>query len=361
MPTRALVTRYEDDLALFPSLYHKAAIALIAIAVVSILIFGSDHTIAVSNDAMVAVVGATAMMILTGFCGQVSLGHGAFLAIGAYTAAILGGSVGIPFWAVIFFAGAIAAAVGVAIGGFALRLEGLYLAIVTVGLVVLVEHGLRNGLELAYGKDYLAVPMHSWFQSEPKGLGAFREDSQLFGLTFRASQKLYVLFLGIALFTVWCAKNIQRTHTGRAMMAVRDRDLAAAALGVDPARAKLSSFALSSFFAGVAGAMYAFAHPVVTPEPFGLKMSVEYVAMVVLGGAGTVFGGVAGALAFVILSPLAEALGALLPFPTGFSSQSQTVLIFYPLLCLFLVLEPLGLFGVWLRLQRYFAAWPFRY
>jgi branched-chain amino acid transport system permease protein len=107
--------------------------------------------------------------------------------------------------------------------------------------------------------------------------------------------------------------------------------------------------------------MYAFAHPVVTPEPFGLKMSVEYVAMVVLGGAGTVFGAVAGALAFVVLSPLAEALGALLPFPAGFSSQSQMVLIFYPLLCLFLVIEPLGLFGIWLRLQRYFAAWPFKY
>src|SRR5262245_14183406 len=105
MPTRPLVTRYEDDLALFPSVYHKAALVLAAAIILGILIFGSDHAIAVANDAMVAVVGATAMMILTGFCGQVSLGHGAFLAIGAYSAAIFGGSIGLPFWLIVPLAG----------------------------------------------------------------------------------------------------------------------------------------------------------------------------------------------------------------------------------------------------------------
>jgi branched-chain amino acid transport system permease protein len=302
-------------------------------------------------------------MILTGFAGQVSLGHGAFLAIGAYAAAILGGTLGVPFWLVLPAAGAFAALVGLAVGPFALRLEGLYLAIVTLGLLMVVEHVLRNGLELAYGKDYLSVPMHGWFadRATRSSLGSFRSDANLFGLVFDSSRKLYLLFLALAACSVWLGKNLARSNTGRAMMAVRDRDLAAACLGVDCAKTKIIAFGVSSFLAGIAGAMYGFAHPVVTPEPFGLKMSVEYVAMVVFGGIGTMFGAVAGAIAFAAVLPIAEWIGSLLPFPAGFSSQSQAVLVFYPLLCVFLALEPLGLFGVWLRVQRYFAAWPFRY
>lgn len=154
---------------------------------------------------------------------------------------------------------------------------------------------------------------------------------------------------------------LTRYSSLRAMMAVRDHDLAAAALGVSPAHAKLTAFGLSSFFAGIAGGMYACAHPVLTLEPFNLMMSVEYVAMVVLGGIGAMFGAVAGAVAYVLLQPTGEALASLLPFPDSFSSEHQSVLLFFPLLCLFLLLEPFGLLGVWLRLKRYFLAWPFRY
>jgi len=300
--------------------------------------------------------------VLTGFCGQVSLGHAAFLALGAFTTGVLGAHLGLPFWALIPAAGLVAALVGLLVGPFALRLEGLYLAIVTVGLLFLVEHLLRNGLEVAIDADYVTAPMHTWFATpEPYALGRFHDDTTLFGVTLKSPQKLYLLFVVLGAVTVWIARNIARTHTGRAMMAVRDRDLAAAALGVNPARAKFISFGVSSFLAGVAGAMYAFAHPVVTLEPFGLKMSVDYIAMVVLGGVGTVFGAVWGALAFTVLLPLAEWTGEHLPFPAGFSSEHQGALIFYPLLCLFLMLEPLGLFGLWLRVKRYFMAWPFRY
>ena len=149
-------------------------------------------------------------------------------------------------------------------------------------------------------------------------------------------------------------------------MAVRDRDTTAAVLGIDPSQTKFIAFGLSSFIAGVAGAMYAYAHPtisldVTTGEPFSLQFSVIFLAMVVLGGVGTTFGAVWGALAFTLLFPLAEELGALLPFPTAFSSEQQAALIFFPLLCLFLVFEPLGLLGIWLRVKRYFLAWPFRY
>ncbi len=227
----------------------------------------------------------------------------------------------------------------------------------------MVDQGLRNGLAIAYGKDYLNVPMSLGFGVPAEGqLGPFRTVSELAGgLTLRPDQKLYCVFVALTAAVVWIGRNIGRSNLGRAMMAVRDRDMAAAALGVDPARTKLIAFAVSSFLAGVAGAMYACAHPVLTLEPFSLKMSVEYVAMIVLGGIGTIFGAVWGALAYTVLLPVAEHLGALLPFPDGFTSEHQSVLLFYPALCAFLIYEPLGLFGIWLRVKRYFLAWPFRY
>jgi branched-chain amino acid transport system permease protein len=364
VPTRPLVTRYEDDLALFPDRWHRIGLVVFGLALLIFPFVAGDHWLGVGNRALIAVVGSVSMMILTGFAGQVSLGHAAFLAVGAYTAAILGSSFGLPFWLAIPAAGVLAAAVGLAVGPFALRLEGLYLAIVTIGLLFLVEHALRNGLDAAYGKDYLNVPMHMGFVTDPDvraGLGTFRDDWTLGSVVLEGRQKLYFLFLVLAGFATWFGYNLKRSRTGRSMMAVRDRDLAAAALGVHPAHTKFVAFGISSFLAGVAGAMYGFAHPVVTLEPFGLKMSVEYIAMVVLGGVGTIFGAVWGALAYTVLAPLAEALGEALPFPPGFSSEHQSVLIFFPLLCLFLVLEPLGLLGIWLRIKRYFLAWPFRY
>jgi branched-chain amino acid transport system permease protein len=362
MPTRELVTSYEADLKLFPDRWHWVGIITIALCVLAVPIFANDYWLSIANNALIAVVGTIAMMILTGFAGQVSLGHAAFLAIGAYSVAILGGSFGFPFWLALPIAGLIAAAVGLSVGPFALRLEGLYLAIVTIGLLFLVEHLLRNGLEMAYGKDYLSVPLHTWFEAQGfEELGEFRHPSQFGSWKISADQKLYALFVTIAGFALAMGKNLQRTNSGRAMMAVRDGELAAGALGVNASTTKFIAFGISSFFAGIAGGMYACAHPVLTLEPFNLKMSVEYIAMVVLGGVGTMFGAVWGALVYTVVKPLAETLGGYLPFPSGFTSEHQAVFLFFPLLCVFLVFEPFGLLGIWLRIKRYFMGWPFRY
>lgn len=145
-------------------------------------------------------------------------------------------------------------------------------------------------------------------------------------------------------------------------MAVRDHDLAAAVLGISPARTKIIAFGISSFFAGVAGAMFAYQQPVLTVNPpFNLEMSVQYIAMIVLGGIGTVFGAVWGGIAFAALSPLLEHLGGALPYISELTSAQQSTLLFSLLVIGFLVLEPLGLYGIWLRIKRYFMAWPFRY
>jgi branched-chain amino acid transport system permease protein len=369
MPTKKLVTRYEQDLRLFPDLWQKVGLVVALVGLLSFPFVASEYWLGVGNETLIMIVGAIAMMILTGFAGQVSLGHAAFLAVGAYTVSILGSIYGVPFWLAIPVAGVLAALVGLAVGPFALRLEGLYLAIVTVGLLFLVQHGIKNGVEEVYDTQSFTASMHGWFVepgAERSGLGSFFQDSSFFGFVLDFKQKLYLLFLLLAGIALWVGRNLANSTTGRAMMAVRDRDTIAAVIGVNPARTKFIAFGLSSFFAGVAGAMFAYKNTTLyldagTGEPFSLGMSVSFLAMVVLGGVGTMFGAVWGALAFTVLFPLAEHLGGMLPFPATVSSENQAALIFFPVLCIFLVFEPLGLFGIWLRIKRYFMAWPFRY
>jgi branched-chain amino acid transport system permease protein len=298
-------------------------------------------------------------MILTGFTGQISLGHAAFLAIGAYTTAILGTQLGWPFWLTLPAGGLVAAAAGLAIGPFALRLEGLYLGIVTIGLAFLTNHVLLSLPQWTGGLAGLAVPMQGGFGDSPSW---FTTTQYLGRLELNFERKLYALFLGIATLVVLAARNLARSNTGRAMMAVRDHDVAAAVMGVNPARAKITAFGVSSFFAGLAGGMFALQQQFITVDPpFNLLLSVQYIAMIVLGGIGTVFGAVVGALAFVFLSPLLEIVGRATPLLDRLTSSLQSTLLFAVLVIACLVFEPLGLYGIWLRVKRYFMAWPFRY
>ncbi|HCP44483.1 MAG TPA: branched-chain amino acid ABC transporter permease [Deltaproteobacteria bacterium] len=361
MPTRALVTSYAQDLALFPDRWHRLGLVLFSALLLTLPWVADPRWLSVSNLALVAIVGSVALMILTGFAGQISMGHAAFLALGAYTTAVLGEQWALPFWLALPAGGAVAAAVGLAIGPFALRLRGLYLAIVTLGLVFLVNHMLLTFSDLTHGVSGIAVPMVTWFGAEASATD-FRSATQWGGLRVVGDQKLYFLFLALATGAVWVGKNIQRSNTGRAMMAVRDQDLAASVLGVDPARTKVTAFGLSSFLAGIAGGMFALQQQYITIEPpFDLNMSIEYIAMIVLGGMGTVFGAVAGAVALVALSPLAEIVGRQLPLIERLSSAQQSTVLFSALVLAVLVFEPMGLLGLWLRIKRYFAAWPFRY
>lgn len=359
MPTRKLVTSYEDDQKLFPDLWHKIGLVVAIVFVVVFPFVASAKWLTVGNLALVAIVGSVGMMILTGFAGQISLGHAAFLAIGAYTCAVLGDALALPFWLCIPIAGVNAALVGLAIGPFALRLRGLYLAIVTLGLLFLVAHTLHSFPELTGGSSGIAVEMLWGFGAESS---SFHSTWSLGPIELTSERKLYFLFVLLASLTAFASKNIQRSDLGRAMIAVRDHDLAASVLGVNPARTKIVAFGISSFFAGIAGAMFAYQQQYITIEPpFDLNMSVNYIAMVVIGGVGTTFGAVAGALAFTVVSPIAQVVGEWIPFVSQLSSAQQSTLLFAILVCFFLVFEPLGILGIWLKIKRYFSAWPFRY
>lgn len=360
MPTRPLITRHKDDLKIFGDMWHKVGIVLGLIVVLYYPFYVGPEWLTIGNQALVAIVGAVALMIVTGFAGQISLGHAGFLAIGAYTAAVLGQRYHVPFWLCMPIGGFIAAFVGIAIGAFALRLKGLYLAIVTIGLLYLVRHMLMAFPEVTGGHRGHKVPMYTFFEDE-KSMRDVYEMMDYGPITLNFDQKIYFIFLIIAVLVAWMAKNLHRSNAGRAMMAVRDHDIAASALGVNPAKAKIIAFALSSFFAGVAGAMLAVQQKYITPTAFNLDMSIVYIAMVVLGGVGSVFGAVAGAIAFVMLTPVMEVIGPYIPFISQIEGSLQSTVLFSVLVCAFLIFEPLGLFGVWLRIKRYFMGWPFRY
>lgn len=365
MLRRRLNTRYEHDRALLPTNWHKFGLAILLCFLFVFPFSVTDYWLQIGSHALVAIVGAVALMVLTGFAGQISLGHAAFLAVGAYTAAILGERLGLPFWMALPAAGMAAAAVGLLVGPFALRLEGLYLAIVTIGLLFLVNHVLLSTPEYTHGVSGMAVPMHTWFPAEgdpPSFFGDFYDVTTIAGWELRIEQKTYLVFLLVAALVVLFAVRLKRSSSGRAMFAVRDHDLAAAVLGVHPARTKIVAFGISSFLAGVAGAMFAFQIGYITVSPpFNLTLSIDYVAMIVLGGIGTVLGAVLGALAFVVLRPLAEKFGGMLGLGEYLTSDQQATLLFTLLVMGFLLFEPMGLVGVWHRIKRYFQAWPFRY
>lgn len=362
--TRPLVTRYEDDLRLFPDSWHKLGLALGLAFALAFPFVASASWLTVGNHALVAIVGAVGLMILTGFAGQISLGHAAFLAIGAFTTAVLGERWHLPFWLCLPIGGAVATAVGMAAGLFALRLRGLYLAIVTLGLIYLVAHTLESFPALSGVGGAKTTPMYVTFGQDPAAMRDVYERMD-YGLVILGwDQKLYFIFLVIAVVVAWAAKNLMRSNAGRTMMAVRDQDLAAAALGVNPVRAKLLAFGTSSFIAGVAGGMFALQQRMITVDYFGLngvQVSIEYVAMIVLGGVGSVWGAVAGAIAFVVLGKLMQTLGPALPYVAQLPTGLQTAVLFSILVIAVLVIEPLGLLGLWLRIKRYFLAWPFRY
>ncbi len=361
MPNRPLTADYLDERKLWLGRWERRGMILLVALMLAFPLLATTNWVTIANLTMVSIVGSVALMILTGFTGQISMGHAAFLALGAYTAAVLGSHWQWPFWLILPVSGTVAALVGLAVGPFALRLEGLYLAIVTIGLIFLVNHVLLSFPQYTGGVGGIAVPMYAGFgEGGQGGLSALTETVWIGDFALNFERKLYLLFSLLMLLSVWGIRNLARSNAGRAMMAVRDHDLAAAVMGVNPARTKIIAFGLSSFIAGIAGAMFAFQQQFLTVEPpFNLLMSVQYIAMIVLGGIGTVFGAVAGPIAFVVLSPLMEALGRNLPLLDQLNSSQQSTLLFALLVMGFLIFEPLGLYGIWLRIKRYFMAWPF--
>jgi branched-chain amino acid transport system permease protein len=351
-----LRTSYAKQLTLFQSGFGRFWLAALAVGLVVLPFVLTDFWLSVLNFAAIGSIGAIGLNLLTGFTGQVSLGHAFFIGLGAYTAGYLGGDHGLPVLVWLPAAGVLGALVGVLVGPFALRLKGLYLAIVTIGLVFVGEHLFLNMRSITGGPQGRPIPTPQIGGLDFGAIGGLSSD-----------QSFYLLVVPVlALFTIF-AKNVVRSRPGRAFQAIRDREIAAAVIGVNLARYKVAAFALSSFYAAAAGALYGSYSSHVTPGSFDLLLSIQYVAMIIVGGVGTIFGSILGALFIVMIPRLVEQFSDSIPFISqtttggGIDVFTFNQIIFGALIVVFLVVEPLGLAGIWQRIKVYFRSWPFSY
>ena len=353
-----LVIDYKQQLRLMPTAAKKVFAVLLAVAFIAAPLQLKDFPLSVLNLAGIFVIGAVGLNLLTGFTGQVSLGHAFFMAIGAYTWAHFGGEQDWPLWSWLLIAAVIGGLVGAAIGPFALRLRGNYLAIVSLALVFLGLHIWKNWESVTGGGI--------GFSGEKRGayLGPLDfENLSLFGQDYTIYQSFFWLIWGVVIITTLLAKNIIRSRPGRAMQAVRDRDVAASVIGVNLARYKISAFALSSAYAAVAGALYGAYYNYVSPEHWNLFLSIQFIAVIIVGGVGTLFGSIIGGIFVGSLPSLISANGDKLSFveEIGISVPELQAILFGIVIIVFLVVEPHGLAGIWFRLKAYFKTWPFSY
>ena len=294
---------------------------------------------------LIAAIGALGLNVLTGYTGQVSLGHAFFLAVGAYTAAVLGGTHHLSAAIWLPAAGVIAALCGAVVGPTALRLHGLYLAIVTLGLVYIGQHVWFNVASISGGPGGRAVPAATF------GPFDFSSGQQLTvgGVVIDRNGLYYFLALIILAAATAYVWNLSRGRPGRAMQAVREREVAAAVMGVNLARTKISAFVISSFLAGVSGALYASYLSFVTPGQWDVLLSVQYVAAIIVGGIGTIWGPLLGS---VVIFALPSVLQSLVPQSSsgGLPLDDISSVVFGLLIVAFFVLEPRGIVGLAARL-----------
>lgn len=341
---------YRSELALRHTKAEYFRLALIIAGLLVLPYLVSMYWLGVVNTILIAVIGAVGLNILTGFTGQISLGQGGFLAVGAYSAAIFSGRAGIPIVLSIILAVLLTAAIGAFVGLPALRLKGLYLAIATLASQEIIVLVARRWDWLTEGVGFISVPRLE--------IGAFKIERMTF------EWQWYWILLIITVLCVLAARNIFRTSLGRAFMAVRDQDIAAEAIGVNLTRMKVTAFAVSSGFVGLAGALTAHYTETVTWERFTLDVSITYLAMILVGGLGSIAGAIYGAVFISMLSPLLTELSGLLKGTVPFIAHQLPAIqnaLFGLVIILFLIFEPRGLDRMWQRMKDYIRFWPFRY
>jgi branched-chain amino acid transport system permease protein len=273
------------------------------------------------------------------------------MSVGAYTAANLAVRLGLPFWLTLPAGGLMAALIGVVVGMPSLRIKGLYLAIATLAGQLIIEWTINHVPAISGGAQAsIEVPR-----------------PELFGLVINSQGRLYFFLLFFAILAIVATLNLVRSRIGRAFVAVRDQDIAAEIIGIDIYRYKLLSFAISSFYAGVCGVLYTYYFGIANYEQFQLIVSIDYLAMIIIGGLGSVLGAIFGAI-FVTLLPivlrlLLENVGSLVFSDSELANviSGTRLAVFGALIIFFLVVEPEGLNRLWRNIRNYFRVWPFSY
>ncbi|MCK5835890.1 MAG: branched-chain amino acid ABC transporter permease [Desulfobacula sp.] len=342
---------YEDvQLITSPVVFFWFAVLLISLYLLPF--FVSNYYIYVANYIAINIIVVTGLNLLVGYTGQISLGHAGFFAIGAYGTVVLMAKAGLPFLLALPCSALVAAGFGFLLGLPALRLEGPYLAIATLGFGLTITQVIGR-IEMFGGREGLHAP-----------------DIIIGPWIIDTDKEFYFLLVTLTIFLLLFMRNLIKTRVGRAFIAIRDADIAAQTMGVNIVYYKTLAFAVSAFYAGIAGGLYAFVLKFIEPEIFTLMMSIMFLAMVVVGGLGSMMGSIAGA---TLLCWLDLKLRNILDIPyigdwlenlskswfsiTGVSNIQ--FIIFGSIMVMIMLFEPLGIYGVWLRTKRYWRTWPF--
>jgi branched-chain amino acid transport system permease protein len=340
-------TSYGADQQIFPILQDKVVIlALLAFAFVVVPFVTPEYLFrAILIPFLILSLAALGLNILVGYCGQISLGSGGFMAVGAYAAYNFFVRIdGMPAVLAILLGGVCATGVGVLFGIPSLRIKGMYLAVATLAAQFFTDWA------------FLRIP---WFTNNSSSGSVSVSELHLLNWTIDTPVDKYLFCLGFLTLFALVAKNLVRSHIGREWMAIRDMDVAAAVIGIRPVYAKLTAFAVSSYFIGVAGALWGFVHlGSWEPAAFNIDRSFQLLFMVIIGGLGSVMGSLFGA-AFIVVLPIAlDNLTIALGFDTALAAH-LTFMVFGVLIIFFLIVEPHGIARLWSTAKEKLRLWPF--
>jgi branched-chain amino acid transport system permease protein len=341
-----LRTNYRNDMQLLDSGFVRFwALAGLCVALLLPLLLTNFWT-GIANQVFIAVIGALALNLLMGTTGQISLGHAGFIAAGAFTSAALVTHFEAPIAVSLVAATVLGGLLGVVVGLPALRLKGLYLAVSTLAAYFVIIVGL--------GQYQAAISYGAGFTMPPAGA---------FGFTIGSERSWFYVLLPITLIVLLINVNWLRSAYGRAWMAIHHRDISAESLGINAAAYKLLAFSASTSLTCFAGALWAYHTGFVSVEAFDFHMLIQYLAIVIIGGLGSIVGCILGAIFVIVLPHLISYATESIPALQGMGSKvfELQIGLFGVIMLLFLILEPRGLAGIWTRVRLYFQLWPFKY
>ena len=339
---------YEQDNAIFRTKTHWALLVLLFAILIFSPLFISGSLIGVLNIIFIYIIASTGLNLLTGYCGQISLGHAAFWGIGAYASAFLSSTYGFPFWIALPAAVLITGIMGAILGVISLRMRGLYLSMSTLAAQFVLFYIFAHWESVTGAYHGIHCPR-----------------PQIGNFVFNTEMRYYYFILIFTVLAVYIAKNVTRMRSGRAFIAVRDNDLAAEMMGINLLKTKLAAFFLASCYAGLAGSLWSYYLTHIFPGHFDMMQSVWFIGMIIVGGMGSTMGPIFGVFFIKLIEQgvalATEPLANLFPAMGAGIAASTTSLVFAVIIILFLALEPRGIVHRWEIIKATYRLWPFAY
>ncbi|PIP46196.1 MAG: branched-chain amino acid ABC transporter permease [Deltaproteobacteria bacterium CG23_combo_of_CG06-09_8_20_14_all_51_20] len=336
---------YGQDMAIIRTWQHWTSLLGALVILYLFPLFGSYYLVSFINLAAISVIAVLGLQIVSGYCGQISFGQAAFMAVGAYTSSVLTTHFGVSFWLALPLSGVVAGAVGAIGGAPSLRIKGMYLAMATIAIHFVL----------------IWLVLHLEITGSFKGL--YPPSPTLGGFEFDTDEKMFYIIVSVMLIMTYCARNLVRTRVGRAFVAIRDNDLAGEVMGINLYYYKLLAFFISCFYAGIAGSLWAHLITVVNAEQFTLLHALEFVGMLIIGGMGSIPGVFFGVLFIKILNELvlftSPVLAGAFPWLGSSPAAAMGLIAFGLAVSIFLIFEPRGLAHRWEIFKASYRLYPF--